>query len=181
MRALIVYESIYGNTRSVAERIAAGLGDRFEATVVAVASVSAADVAGTDLLVCGAPTHVHGLPRPGSRRTAVNTAGKDPSLEVVAGAEDPGVREWLAALDPGDGQVAAAFDTRMRGPAAFTGRASRVIGRRLRKCGRVLAVAPESFLVDKHNRLLPGEADRAEAWARSLAVAAAMSPAHPHR
>src|SRR4051794_14896904 len=54
MRALIVYESMYGNTRAIAERIAAGVGDRFDVTTVAVASVSQPDVAMTDLIVCGA-------------------------------------------------------------------------------------------------------------------------------
>jgi hypothetical protein len=180
MRALIVYESMYENTRTVAERIAAGLTDRFETSVVAVGSVSPTDVAEADLLVCGAPTHVHGLPRPSTRRAAADAARKDPSLELAADPAGPGVREWLAALAPRDGQVAAAFDTRMKGPGVFTGRASRAIARRIRRQGRVLATAPTSFLVDKHNHLLPGEADRAEAFGGSLAVAAAMSPSHPH-
>jgi hypothetical protein len=181
MRALVVYESIYGNTHTIADRIAAGLADRFDTTAVAIGALSPANAAEVDLLVCGAPTHVHGLPRPSSRRSAVESAGKDPRLEVAAGADGPGVREWLATLGPADGQLAAAFDTRMTGPSVFTGRSSRVIARRLRQRGRVLAVAPESFLVDKHNRLLAGEPERAEAWGRSLAVAAAMSPARPHR
>jgi hypothetical protein len=180
MRALIVYESMYGNTRIVAERIASGLADRFEATPVAVSALSPADVAEADLIVCGAPTHAHGLSRPSTRRAAVDAASKDPSLAVVVGADGPGIREWLNGLGRRDGQVAAAFDTRMKGPASLTGRASRTIGRRLRRHGRILAVTPESFLVDKHNRLMPGELDRAESWGRSLDVSAAVSPTRPH-
>src|SRR3954451_13651035 len=174
MRALIVYESMYGNTRTIAERIAAGLADRFDATAVPVASVSIGDVVEADLILCGAPTHIHGLPGRRSRRAAVDAAQKDVTLSVLDGAAGPGLREWLGALDACDGQMAAAFDTRMKGPAAFTGRASRGITRRLRRHRRVLAVAPESFLVDKHNHLLAGESDRAVAWGRSLAVSAAL-------
>jgi hypothetical protein len=65
---------------------------------------------------------------------------------------------------------AAAFDTRMPGPSAFTGRASHAIDRHLRRHGFSRIAAPESFLVDKQNHLLPGEADRAREWGSALAT-----------
>ena len=66
--------------------------------------------------------------------------------------------------------AAAAFDTRIDAPAALTGRASKGIAKRLRRCGFSLVVEPESFLVDKHNRLVDGEEERARAWGAALAA-----------
>ena len=168
MRALIVYESMYGNTRVVAERIAAGLQGAADVAVVPVADATADRVASVDLLVCGAPTHAHGLPRPSTRQAASSAADKDTTLALEPGASGRGLREWLADLAPGPEMAAVAFDTRMKGPSLFTGRASRALSRRLRRAGATLAVPAASFLVDKHNHLLAGEADRAEAWARTL-------------
>ena len=70
MRALVVYESMYGNTRAVAGDIADGLRADYEVTVVPAAEATAELVAGADLLVAGAPTHMHGLSSASSRRMA---------------------------------------------------------------------------------------------------------------
>ena len=56
----------------------------------------------------------------------------------------------------------------MRGPAVFTGRASRGIANRLEDRGCDVLRPPQSFLVDKTSQLVAGEADRAEAWGNSL-------------
>jgi hypothetical protein len=181
MRALIIVESMYGNTRTIAERVAAGLADRFDATILPVGETTPELVADADLLVCGGPTHAHGLSRPGTRRAAVDAARKDPTLRVVAGAAGPGLREWIDGLERRDGAIAAAFDTRLKAPAVLTGRASKAIARRLHRRGYTLAVAPQSFFVDGHNHLLDDEQTWAETWGVSLGVAAAMSPSHPHR
>jgi len=181
MRALIVFESIYGNTRTIAEHVAVGLSDRFDATVVSVVDATPELVDRADLLVCGGPTHVHGLSSRSTRRAAFDGARKDPTVDVLPGAEGDGIREWLEHAAPRQGCVAAAFDTRVKAPAAFTGRASKRIARRLHRRGCTLAVAPESFLVDKQNHLLEDQSERAEAWGRSLAVAAAMYPTTPRR
>ena len=171
MRVLIVYESMYGNTRTVAERIGAGLGPDLDVDVVPVADATAERVAGADLLVVGGPTHVHGLSWPRTRRAAVEAAAKDPALDALPGADGRGLREWLAHLpSPTTGAAAAAFDTRIDAPAAFTGRASRALGRRLRRRGWALGAPPQSFLVDKKNRLLADQPARAEAWGASLAA-----------
>src|SRR4029077_14637551 len=73
MRALVVYESMYGNTRVIAGNIADGLRADYEVTVVPVAEATAELVAGVDLLVAGAPTHMRGLPSAASRRQAAQT------------------------------------------------------------------------------------------------------------
>src|SRR5437867_2546462 len=64
MRALVVYESMYGNTHLVADAIADGLRTNGEVTVVPVKELSAELVDRADLLVMGSPTHVHGMTRP---------------------------------------------------------------------------------------------------------------------
>ena len=84
---------------------------------------------------------------------------------------EPGLRDWIEGLTIDGDRKAAAFDTRLDGPQLLTGRASKAIARRLRRRGFEVVEEPESFLVDKQNRLLPGEADRAMAWGASLAAA----------
>jgi len=181
MRVLVVYESMFGSTRRIAEAIAEGIGG--DATVVRAADAGAAADPGTlDLLVVGAPTHVHGLPRPSTRSGAPEQADPDGSgLVLEPGADTaPGVREWLDSLS--DLPVpAAAFDTRVDGPAAFTGRASRSIAKGLARHGVIPAAPAESFLVDRHAVLLPGELDRARSWGARLAELASTGPAARRR
>ncbi|HEY7050469.1 MAG TPA: flavodoxin domain-containing protein [Jatrophihabitantaceae bacterium] len=173
MRALVVYESMYGNTRTVADAIAAGLAETWEVRVVRVGEVTPELLEELDLLVVGGPTHVWSLSRPNTRRSAVQAAQKpDSTLRVEPGAAEPGLREWLSSLEPHTDATAAAFDTRMPGPAIFTGRASKAIARRLRRLGYRLAVAPQSFQVSRANELLPGEAAHAQAWAEQIASVA---------
>ena len=172
MRALVVYESMYGNTRTVAIDIAAGLHATHEVTVVPVTRASRELVAAADLIVAGSPTHMHGMPTATSRRSAAGTASRQGSgLVLDPDADGPGMRAWLAGLD-GENVLAASFDTRLSGLPALTGRASRIIARLLRGRGCRLVVAPESFLVSSKNTLLPGEAARARSWGALIGEAA---------
>jgi hypothetical protein len=165
MRALVVYESVYGNTRVIASNIADGLRADYEVTLVPVAEATAELVAGADLLVAGAPTHMHGLPGPASRQRAAARDGSRLRLDPDAGG--PGLRDWLNDIGHRDG-LAAAFDTRVNGVAVFTGRASRLIAKLLRRHGYRLVAAPQSFLVCSHNTLLDGEASLARRWGMTL-------------
>src|SRR4051812_20308374 len=113
MTAIVVYESLYGNTRDVAEAIASGLGD---AVVVSVQD-AVSQVTKAELLVVGGPTHVHGLTSRRSRTAGVENAHGD--LEPGAG-DGPGLRDWLADLPRAANAQAAAFDTRAHGPRALT-------------------------------------------------------------
>ena len=170
--AVVLYESMYGNTRAVAEAIGEGLHEAWDVTVLPVGRAGPETLAGAALIVVGGPTHVHGMARPRSRAMAADMAGKPGStLELEAGAEGPGVREWLASLGHVD-VLAAAFDTRASGPAAFTGRASKPISRALRRHGARIVRRPESFLV-AGDRLAPGEEARARRWGAQLAGATA--------
>ena len=178
MRALVVYESMFGNTHLIADNIADGLCSDFEVTLAPAAEATWDLVADADLLVAGAPTHMHGLSSRSTRRMAVQAAAKDDSgLQMDADADRPGMRDWLRDLGHRD-VLAAAFDTRLNGVPAFTGRASRPIARLLKRHGRRLVAAPESFLVGSQNTLLDGEAARARRWGMTLgAVSKTYLPA----
>jgi len=173
MRAVIVYESMYGNTRVIADAIGRGLGPDGETLVVPVAQARPELLEGVGLVVVGGPTHVHGLSRASTRRSAREAADKPASgLTMDPGAKGPGLRDWFEGLGRVD-TAAAAFDTRLDAPAMFTGRASKAIARLLRRHGAAMAAEPESFLVTKANRLRAGEEDRALEWGRRLAGRAA--------
>lgn len=173
MRAVIVYESMFGNTHVVAEHIGAGLGRAFDVVVTSVEGADDEVLAASDLILVGGPTHAHGMTSTASRKSAVEAAEKDDELQLDPDAEGPGLRNWFAQLSKRRGARAAAFDTRINAPAAVTGRASKGIARRLRHHGFELVAEPESFLVDTHNHLLDGEAERAQEWGASLAAAIA--------
>src|SRR5512142_253165 len=172
MRALVVYESMFGNTRAVACSIAAGLRATHEVTVVPVSAATPELLAEADLLVVGGPTHMHGMSSPSSRRMAVQAAAKEGSgLTLDSAARGPGIRDWLKGAGDGCRALAAAFDTRFSGVPAFTGRASRPIGKLLKRHGCTIIAAPESFLISKQNTLLDGEAERARRWGMTVGAA----------
>jgi hypothetical protein len=175
MLAVIVFESLLGNTRRVAEAIAAGISDAHPDARVSCGTAAAvgAEAATADLLIVGAPTHFFGLPSRRSRRLwtrsyqPVHGSGTSgPALEPDA--EGPGVREWLDGMGPVErDRLAAAFDTRLR--RATSGAAARRIARRLRRAGYRLAVPPAGFFVDDMTGPLGrGELDRARTWGAGL-------------
>lgn len=157
MKALVVYESAWGNTKAVAEAVAEGLSTQLETEVRAVQDAPPAAELQVDLLVVGGPTHAFGLSREGTREDAHRRGG-----ELIP----TGLREWLET-GPVD-LPAAAFDTHVRHPD-LPGRASRSAAKKLRKLGCRLVADPESFYVDGYEGpLLPGELDRARAWGAEL-------------
>jgi hypothetical protein len=176
MRALVVYESIYGNTHVIASNIADGLRGTHEVSLVPVAAATAELIAQADLLVVGAPTHMHGLSTASSRQVARKAAVKPESgLALDPDAGGPAVRDWLSRLADRNQALAAAFDTRLTGAPALTGRASHGIGRRLTRHGYFLVVPAESFLVSKQNLLADGETTRARRWGAALGAAAVFA------
>jgi hypothetical protein len=175
MRALVVYESMYGNTHAVADAIGRGLARGADVAVVPVGRAGSDAVAEADLVVVGGPTHAHGMTRASTRKAAADQLAKGGTLVLEPEAAGPGLREWFESL-AGSGGKAAAFDTRVAVPAAVSGRASKGIAKRLRERGWQLVENPESFLVDKENHLKPGEELRAEQWGAKLAEAAMRPP-----
>lgn len=165
MHALVVFESMFGNTQTIAKAVYEGLSSRIETDMVEVGA--AAEVIGddVDLLVVGGPTHAFGMSRPGTRQTAAGQAEQGP---LSAGIE---VREWLDALERGsDGVAAATFDTRIKKPHWLVGSAARAIEKRLRRLGfGVIAPSHSFYVAGTPGPLLNGEAERARLWGEKLA------------
>jgi flavodoxin len=172
MKAVVVYESMYGNTHLIADAIGVGLRDRADADVVVVSVDHAgpALLADADLVVAGGPTHAHGMSRTNTRKAAVDAARKPESdLAVDPDAEGPGLRDWFETLGTLTTN-AAAFDTRSDVPPVLSGRASKGIARRLRQHGCDVIAEPESFLVTKASHLEDDEERRAREWGAQLAA-----------
>jgi len=164
MRILVVFESMFGATEQIARAVAQGMA----AEVVNVDNAPD-DVTGVDLLVVGGPTHVHGMSRAATRKSAVQQVDH-PTRSAT------GVREWLDSLGPiPRGLPVAAFDTRLDKSRLLTGAASLGIAKRLRRLGCREAAPAESFFVGTtpvDAGPNPGELDRAEAWGAALGAAA---------
>jgi Flavodoxin domain len=169
VKAVVVYESMYGNTHLIAEAIAEGLrGTSDEVVVAPVCDATRQLLGDADLIVVGGPTHVHGMSRENTRKAAVEAAGTEGSdLEVEPDAEGPGLRTWFETVDELP-PMAAAFDTRLKAPALVTGRASNGIAKRLRTHGSTLVAAPVSFMVTKESHLLDEETTHAREWGTQL-------------
>ena len=167
-RALIVFESMYGNNQQVASAIADGLRAEVEAEIVEVGAAPSAIPSDVSLLIVGGPNHATGLSRLASRKTAAEHRGK-PTL-----TGERGLREWFDQLQAPSGSVSAvAYDTRMAKPRflRWFDRASRGIDKRLRKRGFSIVAAPEHYYVTgEQGPLADGELDHARRWGEALAT-----------
>lgn len=156
MKALVVYESFFGNTEKIARAIAGGLAAHYEVTVLRAGEVKAEQLKGFDLVAVGSPTR-----------------GFRPA---------EGTQALLKSLSAGtlQGVKAAAFDTRMDVKEvrnvlltfleSIFGYAAEPIGRALTKAGATLVLPAEGFIVTKsEGPLRAGEIDRAAGWGEKLA------------
>ncbi|HEU65913.1 MAG TPA: flavodoxin family protein [Chloroflexi bacterium] len=151
MKALIVYDSMYGNTEQIARAIAGAID---ESRVLRVDEASNSDLESINLLVIGSPTHAF---RP--------TKPVQAFIESIPRDALKGIR-------------VAAFDTRI--PAGDVGKGLRLfikiggyaaphIAQTLKKKGGHLIVPPEGFFVkDKEGPLKEGELERAAGWAKGI-------------
>ena len=162
MNALVVYESLWGNTAAVARAVAEGLGPKARALSTAAATPDV--VAAADLIVAGSPVLGFKLPTERMRQGALaNPGGRPPH---PADLSHPSMRSWLDALAPGQGR-SAAFDTQVRGPF---GKAAPAILTALEKAGSARLAEPVGFVVaGKFGPLRDGELDRARRWGAELA------------
>lgn len=169
MRAIVVYESLWGNTEQVARAIADGLAS------VAPVDVVSADAAPTqletyDLVIVGGPTHAFSMSRPSTRETAVQTQHAPRIVER-------GIREWLddvtAVFYP---ITAVTFDTKVDAPR-LPGSAAKAARHELRSRGFDVNTASQTFRVHGYEGpLVDGELARAEEWGRSLGELVADAP-----
>jgi hypothetical protein len=166
-RALVVVESLFGNTERLAHAVATGLTiEGVEARVVAVGEAAPEVPADVDLLVVGAPTHVFSLSRPRTRADAV-AQGAPPERA------ERGMREWLAQACPADPKhppAVAAFDSRVARPRLLMPHCAARRALDLAQArGFEVRTGPRSFLVDDvTGPVSEGETDDALAWGRRL-------------
>ena len=165
MRSLVVYESWFGNTRHVAEKVAAAIAPESQVELVSV-DEPLPSLIGVDLVVLGAPTHIHGLSSARSRKGAIQQRGD-------GGEPGIGARDWIEQLPPPPGDsaaVVAVFDTRAHKPELLVGSAAHGMARRIQRRGYQLAAEPESFFVEgTSGPLEEGELQRAWEWGRTVA------------
>jgi hypothetical protein len=160
MRAVVVYESLWGNTAAVAAAVAEGLGDGTRA--LSTAAATAAELAGADLIVAGAPVLGFHMP---SEKMLEGLHAKPADAPRPADLSQPLMQDWLAALPAGHGR-SAAFDTQVRGPFGSAGPA---ISRGLERAGYEPLAKPAGFLVKgKYGPLRDGELERARVWGAEL-------------
>lgn len=169
MRAIVIFESMFGNTQEVARAIADGLAGQFPADAVEVVEVGSAPtmVAQDDLVVVGGPTHAFSMSRESTRQDAA-TKRTDPLV-----SQGDGVRDWLARVNvaPGGHPPAAAFDTKVVRPR-LPGSAAKAIERRLRKRGFSIVQPATTFHVHgMEGPLDDGEIEKARAFGARLAAA----------
>ena len=168
MKALVVYDSVYGNTEKIAQAIGEALAARAEVRTLRVGEAKPEHLADLGLLVVGAPTH--------------------------GGMASPAMKAWLKALAPHSlaGVKVTAFDTRVavedvnsRIAAIFIklfGYAAKRIAASLTKVGGTLVIPAEGFFVkDTQGPLKEGELERAAAWAGQIAAKLSACPATLHR
>jgi len=163
MKALVVYDSFFGNTEKIACAVGDAIGNALAAQAdvqtLRVGDVKLEHLTDLSLLVVGSPTR--------------------------AFSASPATKAWLKALAPNSlrGVKVATFDTRAdmkdvnsRTLTAFVklfGYAAEPIASSLTKRGGTLVVPAEGFFVeDKEGPLKDGELERAVAWAEHIAARA---------
>jgi len=155
MKALVVYDSFFGNTQQIARAIGDALKSQAEVQTLRVGDVKPERLAGLSLLFVGSPTR--------------------------AFSASPAIKAWLKNLVPNSlkGVKVAAFDTRIavsdvdsRVFPVFVklfGYAAEPIGARLTKMGGDQVIPPEGFSVlGSEGPLKDGELERAAAWAQQI-------------
>jgi hypothetical protein len=161
MKAVVVYESLWGNTAAIARAIADGIGPETEALTTDTAGADT--IAGADLIVAGAPVMAFSLPTDQMRDSVARSEAGAPRAPDLS---HPSLRSWLESLPRGHGR-GAAFETRIWwSPRGATGD----IEHRLERAGYPCAAKAEKFVVqDKYGPLREGELERARRWGEELA------------
>jgi len=156
MKAIVIYDSQYGNTEKIARVIADSLGGQGEVACYRVGQVSASELAGVDLLVVGSPTQkfkptigltnfIHSLPKNGL--AGVKVAAFDTRFTQKNIDETPVLPFFVKIF----------------------GYAGEVIAKALEKKGGRPVVPAEGFYVlGTEGPLADGEEERAAAWAKKL-------------
>jgi hypothetical protein len=163
MKAVVVYESLWGSTAAVAHAIADGIGP--DAQAICTDEATATVMAEADLIVAGAPLLGFSLATDKMRDGIRSNPGRPPAPPDLS---HPSMRSWLGALPPGSGRCAA-FETRLR---LSPGSAMAEIEKGLERAGYRRVVEAQRFIVKgKFGPLRDGELEKARLWGAELARA----------
>lgn len=173
MKIVVVYESLFGNTRTIAEDIADGLRAVGDVQVGSVDELSPAALSDATLIVIGGPTQRRGIARPDARRTLAAVPNAKYG-SILPGRES--LSHWLDQVPAGFAK-AAAFDTRYDQPTLITGSAARLIASRLQSKGYSVIGVESFFVGGTGGPLKDGQRERATAWGRELAAHIASTAA----
>ncbi|RZU11297.1 flavodoxin [Kribbella rubisoli] len=167
VRALIVYETMFGNTERIARAIRDGLRQYLPAETVPVNRAPSVVPGDVGLLIVGGPTHAFSMSRPSTRQEAWKQGDVVFPIEV-------GIREWLAVLEPPTGRQSdllrvATFDTRIAKVRRLPGSAARSAARLLRRMGlRPLSTSESFFVNETTGPISDVEIERAQSWGDEL-------------
>ena len=174
MRALVVFESMFGNSELVARAVGEGLvrGGCSEVEVTRVDRAPTEVPDGVDLVLVGGPTHAFGMTRQSSRDEAVRQGAPESGT-------GRGIREWVDLVHAAPSVRFATFDTRMDKVRRLPGSAAHQASRHLRRRGFRLASGPTSYYVSSATGPLGAdETAKAQRWgeavARNLAATGAV-------
>jgi hypothetical protein len=164
MKAIVVYESYWGNTAAVAKAIAEGLGS--DARAMNTDEAAGEALAGVGLIVAGSPIIAFSLP---SAKMRSDLAAKpDKEAPSPPDLSHPLLRTWLEGLpQAGAGARAAAFETGFK--LSPGGSAAKIL-KMLEEKGYQSAAKKQRFLVKgSYGPVKEGEIERAKAWGAELA------------
>jgi hypothetical protein len=163
VRALVVYESLFGNTERIAGAICAGLRSSLQVELVRVDRAPVVLPTELELVIVGGPTHAFGMSRHAGR---VSASAQGPVVMPL----HMGIRDWLDQLRHRKG-LAATFDTRLAKSRWMPGSAAKSAAKVLDRRGYKFLADPTGFLVeDALGPLVPGELLRAREWGEHLAL-----------
>jgi len=161
MKALVIYDSAYGNTERIAQVVGSTLGSNEDASVLKVSDVRLDQLTGVDLLIIGSPTQRF---RP--------TPGISNMLEAIPIDSLKGIKvatfDTRLTISEINKTAVLAFFVRLSGESAY---AAKHIADRLKKKGGQLILPPEGFFVEgMEGPLVQGELDRAADWAKHIST-----------
>lgn len=173
MKIVVVYESMFGNTKTVGDAITEGLrGAAVEVATGTVDDLSPDEVRNAVLIVAGGPTQARHMAKPDARRSVSKNHALDKYGPVLPGQVS--LRDWLDRMPTGRAKVAT-FDTRFDKPTLLTGSAAKDIASLLKAKGYQVSATKSFFVRTTGGPLADGERERAVAWGRELAIDAQKS------
>ncbi len=159
MKAVVVYESLWGNTAAIARSIAEGAGP--DAVALTTDEATGPAIRGADLIVAGAPLLGFALPTE-AMRDGIRKDKNAPPPDLA----HPSMRSWLETVPDGTG-LCCGFETRIWWSP---GSAAKKCSEGLRSHGYAAAGKDEKFIVTgKYGPLKDGELERARLWGAQLA------------